>query len=153
MDYSWPGNVRELINAAEHICFSSEGRQRVELTDLPLNIQNASAPPAQAHTVEDKWLHRTINELEESGFALDMVRCCLEQLPSLPSSGWGRTRLRRVMQERGMPLTERAMKRMLGQFRKVGLVSIGRTKQGTCITRKGIRFLNQTKWDTIDETN
>lgn len=152
MDYSWPGNIRELINTAEYICFSSEGKQQVDWTDLPPNLQNSSLPLERASAAIDEWHHRIVEELEDRGFDLDIVRSCLQQLPIPPSCGWGRTRLRNFMEESGMPLTEGAIRRMLNCLREAGLVKIGHTRQGTLITTRGKRFLEQKNTNAISET-
>ena len=39
LSYNWPGNVRELENAIEH-AFVLCGRDRIEIQDLPRNLQD-----------------------------------------------------------------------------------------------------------------
>ena len=51
MAYSWPGNVRQLENAIERAVALSAGRQQVEVTDLPPEIQ-ASPEPLTSPVVE-----------------------------------------------------------------------------------------------------
>lgn len=145
INYHWPGNIRELFNCAEYICLSSEGRQQVELSDLPPNFQSDSLTQAKT-TLDDNTGHfPNADYLQDNGFSLDIVRCCLEQLPSAPNCGLGRIRLRNAMEASGIPLTEGAMKRMLNCLRDVGLIRIGHTKQGTLITKEGTHFLDQLK--------
>ena len=43
MTYGWPGNVRQLENAMERAVALSGGRNQVELSDLPNDIQRASS--------------------------------------------------------------------------------------------------------------
>jgi DNA-binding NtrC family response regulator len=43
MAYPWPGNVRQLENAIERAVALSAGREQIEVTDLPAEVQ--SAPP------------------------------------------------------------------------------------------------------------
>jgi two-component system response regulator AtoC len=43
MTYAWPGNVRQLENAMERAVALSGGRNQVELSDLPGDIQRASS--------------------------------------------------------------------------------------------------------------
>jgi DNA-binding NtrC family response regulator len=43
MTFGWPGNVRQLENAMERAVALSGGRLQVELTDLPGDVQQASA--------------------------------------------------------------------------------------------------------------
>jgi DNA-binding NtrC family response regulator len=41
MAYPWPGNVRQLENAIERAVAFSAGRQQIDITDLPGEIQQA----------------------------------------------------------------------------------------------------------------
>jgi two-component system response regulator HydG len=45
--YNWPGNVRELANVMEHAHVLAAG-ETIEVSDLPLRLQTASAKPALA---------------------------------------------------------------------------------------------------------
>jgi DNA-binding NtrC family response regulator len=45
MQFAWPGNVRQLENAVERAVALLGGRTRIELTDLPPDIQAAVAEP------------------------------------------------------------------------------------------------------------
>ena len=44
MAYSWPGNVRQLENAVERAVALGSGRQQIEATDLPPEIQSTPEP-------------------------------------------------------------------------------------------------------------
>jgi transcriptional regulator with PAS, ATPase and Fis domain len=41
MSFAWPGNVRQLENAVERAIALLGGRARIELTDLPPDVQSA----------------------------------------------------------------------------------------------------------------
>ena len=43
LNYNWPGNVRELENAIEH-AFVLCGRDRIEIQDIPRNLQEQTPP-------------------------------------------------------------------------------------------------------------
>ena len=51
MAFGWPGNVRQLENAMERAVALSGGRTQVELSDLPSDIQRATADDAMAGSV------------------------------------------------------------------------------------------------------
>lgn len=55
MAYSWPGNVRQLENAIERAVAISAGRTQIDVTDLPLEIQQAHEPalPSTVSLPED----------------------------------------------------------------------------------------------------
>ena len=45
MAYAWPGNVRQLENAVERAVAISAGRPQIDVTDLPVEVQQADEPP------------------------------------------------------------------------------------------------------------
>jgi transcriptional regulator of acetoin/glycerol metabolism len=51
--YRWPGNERRLDNAIEHASVMGEGPV-LEATDLPPQLTESHAPPADAATTEDR---------------------------------------------------------------------------------------------------
>ena len=55
MAYSWPGNVRQLENAIERAVAISAGRSQIDVTDLPVEIQQAQEPalPSTVSLPED----------------------------------------------------------------------------------------------------
>jgi transcriptional regulator with PAS, ATPase and Fis domain len=55
MAYSWPGNVRQLENAIERAVAMSAGRSQIDVTDLPVEIQQAqeAALPSTVSLPED----------------------------------------------------------------------------------------------------
>ena len=44
MAYQWPGNVRQLENAIERAVAFTAGRSQIDVTDLPIEIQQAQEP-------------------------------------------------------------------------------------------------------------
>jgi two-component system response regulator AtoC len=44
MAYQWPGNVRQLENAVERAVAFTAGRTQIDVTDLPIEIQQAQEP-------------------------------------------------------------------------------------------------------------
>jgi DNA-binding NtrC family response regulator len=76
MAYSWPGNVRQLENAIERAVALSGGREQIEVTDLPPEIQSAPEPaaspvvefpdagldlPAYLGSIEKELIHRALD--------------------------------------------------------------------------------------------
>jgi DNA-binding NtrC family response regulator len=47
MAYSWPGNVRQIKNVIERVIALTPGRQQIEVTDLPEEIQQATEQVAE----------------------------------------------------------------------------------------------------------
>jgi DNA-binding NtrC family response regulator len=48
MAYQWPGNVRQLENAIERAVAFTAGRSQIDVTDLPIEIQQAQEPTLSA---------------------------------------------------------------------------------------------------------
>jgi DNA-binding NtrC family response regulator len=67
MAYSWPGNVRQLENAIERAVAINIGRPQIDVTDLPVEIQQAE--PALPSTVS----------LPEGGLDLDVFIAHIER--------------------------------------------------------------------------
>ena len=141
--YSWPGNVRELINVAEYLRISAQASSTVEVEHLPRGLVEVSvnreespreAPVDAAETV--------LHDLQESSVPLASLSCLLAILRERRRLVSGRSSLMAEMLARSHFVTEGRMKRYLQILRGCDLVRIGRTKQGTVLTRKGEEFLD-----------
>ena len=51
MAYSWPGNIRQLENAVERAVAITAGRTQIDVTDLPIEIEQAQEEPASLSPV------------------------------------------------------------------------------------------------------
>jgi two-component system, NtrC family, response regulator PilR len=56
MAYTWPGNVRQLENAVERAVAMLAGRTRIEVTDLPPDLQGISAVTAPSLDLPEEGL-------------------------------------------------------------------------------------------------
>ena len=63
MAFQWPGNVRQLENAIERAVAMSAGRGQIDVTDLPMEIQQA----------QESVLASQVTPLPEEGIDLDGV--------------------------------------------------------------------------------
>lgn len=149
LDYHWPGNIRELINAAEYICFSSEERGQIELEDLPPYMFSSE----QDHTPRPSSGRTSIHELADdlSAFAgpSNLVFQCLKALQASP--GMGRLRLIEELKRGGIDVTEGKIRRVLTRLKSQGLISVGRTRQGATITKRGVSLFQLLMADRSSE--
>ena len=77
MAYSWPGNVRQLENAIERAVALSTGRNEIDITDLPPEIQalpQTAAPPFVDFPEDGLDLPAYLSSIER-----DLIRRSLER--------------------------------------------------------------------------
>jgi two-component system, NtrC family, response regulator AtoC len=68
MAYQWPGNVRQLENAIERAVAFTAGRSQIDVTDLPIEIQQAQEPALSS-----------VVSLPEDGMDLDIFVANIER--------------------------------------------------------------------------
>jgi DNA-binding NtrC family response regulator len=77
MAYRWPGNVRQLENAVERALAFSQGRNHIDVQDLPPEVQNQAAPAENG----DAWLPEDGIDFERyiEGVELSLIKRSLER--------------------------------------------------------------------------
>ena len=77
MAYKWPGNVRQLENAVERALAFSQGRNHIDVQDLPPEVQNSAAPADNG----DAWLPEDGIDFERyiEGIELSLIKRSLER--------------------------------------------------------------------------
>jgi DNA-binding NtrC family response regulator len=68
MAYPWPGNVRQLENTVERAVAFTAGRSQIDVTDLPIEIQQAQEPALSS-----------VVSLPEDGMDLDVFVANIER--------------------------------------------------------------------------
>ena len=99
MAYAWPGNVRQLENAVERAVALSAGRQQIELTDLPTEV-NVAPASTQAPFVD----------LPEEGLDLPAYLAAIERdliQRSLDRTGGNRNRAAELLHIKRTTLVEK----------------------------------------------
>ena len=106
MAFDWPGNVRQLENAIERAAALSSGRQQIEVTDLPPEVQASPEPvtnpavefpddgldlTAYLSSIERDLIHRSLERTHGNrNKAAELLRIkrttLVEKLKRLPSS-------------------------------------------------------------------
>lgn len=140
--YDWPGNIRELINTAEYIRYSSEGKTQVELSHLPDSMRASHEKSTRILLGKEKNdFHKLMSDLSKTNIISEIVYQFLQILNDRKKMGTGRNTLREELLKNNQVVTEGIIRRYLRTLNLKGLVSIGTTKQGTTITKKGEEFL------------
>ena len=142
LTYDWPGNIRELINTAEYICYSAEGKTQVELRHLPNSVRASHEKSTRILLGKEKNdFHKLMIGLSKTNSTPDIVYQLLQILNDRKKMGTGRNTLREELLKNNQVVTEGKIRGYLRTLNLKGLVSIGATKQGTTITKKGKGFL------------
>jgi two-component system response regulator AtoC len=105
MAYSWPGNVRQLENAVERASALSSGREQIEVSDLPPEIQTSPEP-----------ITSPIVEFPEEGLDMPAYLSSIEKdliQRSLERTGGNRNRAAELLKIKRTTLVEK-LKRLDG---------------------------------------
>jgi transcriptional regulator with PAS, ATPase and Fis domain len=134
--YTWPGNIRELFNIVDYVYYVSNGRELIDVQDIPHYIREQSheEPPPDGGAPESR-------RQAAPGGPITTSLQVLEALAAMGCENIGRGRLIGHLNQRGVGMTEHRLRRILYQLEKEGYLSIGQTKQGSTMTEAGIRYL------------
>ncbi|MFO7888133.1 MAG: sigma 54-interacting transcriptional regulator [Eubacteriales bacterium] len=123
--YSWPGNVRELRNIVEYLAYLSE--EEIMIENLPHNFNKV-----KEIGVEEK-------EDKISKVKIIILKILDEKL--IKKEKIGRKKLSKELEEKGVFLSEIEVRNQLVELQEKHLVSIGKGRQGTRITQKGMELI------------
>ncbi len=129
--YEWPGNMRELRNVARYMNYSSRGNDCISMEDVPVYIKNQ----VKADVSPD---HNGLNDirirLETQGDMAEIYSMmgAYERMPSL-----GRNKLVEEMNALHLFFTESKAKKYIRLMAHFGLITSGRTRQGSSLTAEG----------------
>lgn len=119
MKYHWPGNIRELVNVIEYLVNIKDDGDIIKVYDLPNYVR--------------KYLNNKKSQNNNYG---DNV---LEVLGILYEEGnLGRRKIVNLAKERGINISEYALRILLKQMEKDDLIKINKGAQGSIITEKGV---------------
>lgn len=135
--HDWPGNVRELESAAIH--FNA-------LSSLPAYLYQISAPPSPAseYSGQLQW------ETADQGTAVpaNQEEICQEILKIITHNtytfhGIGRIQLNGFLKNAGIKIGDSNLRSILKELSEKGLIEIGKGREGTRITKEGIREMKR----------
>ena len=142
LEYDFPGNVRELKNIADYLYVSNIDKDFIDLEDLPEQIiQNY-------HEKYKEYMDITNYEiieqhLDKNQIDLKDVYYILDLLTKEKSGGLGRYKMMSILKYNLNlnNITEGYLKKCQKVLSNLNLVCVGKTKQGTKITKEGTVFL------------
>ncbi|MGM0411404.1 MAG: sigma 54-interacting transcriptional regulator [Bacillota bacterium] len=135
--YEWPGNIRELKNCIEYISQLSQGKE-VKLSDLPYYLKKDSM-------VKDVGLVKKYKEeLKKEGEIKEFIFILKElYLADDLNKNIGRRKIAENAKINNIDLSAQMVRSRINILDEKGLVEIGKGRQGTLITEKGISFLEK----------
>lgn len=136
MGYDWPGNVRELENVIKYICTVCKNNIAT-IEDLP--------PEFLKPAYGGKYSRDCIETCLPYDYCSEETLFILKEIFAANKKGdtIGRQKLVMLSRQKNVNLTEAKIKTRLRQLEECNLVKRGKTKQGTFITREGIRLLQK----------
>ena len=125
--YNWRGNVRELKNCIEYMIYT--GGEILTIDDLPKNIYN-------------DIIKNTPNKIEPFPELSSIDRkIAIEIMGILRSKSIGRRSILKICLGRGYTVSENKIRNILDFLRHKGLLTCGKGRTGSFITKEGIQFL------------
>lgn len=136
--HDWPGNVRELESAAIH--FNA-------LSSLPAYLYQISAKPpypASEYSGQPQW--ETANQ--ETAVPANQEEVRLEILKIITHNtytyhGIGRIQLNGFLKNAGIKIGDSNLRSILKELSEKGFIEIGKGREGTRITKEGIREMKR----------
>lgn len=150
-NYSWPGNIRELENVVKYMCSIIPINETVSIHYLPVYLNRNKKMPVQNNgqttTSYQENFELILQELDNQGL-LKIFTLILQEIASFSAldKGLGRTTLaKRLQTYNNVKYLDHQLKKWFKTLTNLGLVSSGKTKQGTRITPLGQAFLEYLK--------
>ena len=135
--YDWPGNIRELKNCVEYVSQLAQG-DTVKLGDLPYYFLKDSI------TENIDIIKEYKNKLEKYGKINEFIFILKElYLAKQLDKNVGRRKIAQNAKMNNMELSSQMIRSRINIMEKLGLVNVGKGRQGTDITEEGIEFLNK----------
>ncbi|MCR1898893.1 sigma 54-interacting transcriptional regulator [Irregularibacter muris] len=138
--YSWPGNIRELENLIYYLDSIVE-KQRVTLRDLPEELIAQLTPFNELPQWEGEHASKNLFFVEKMDVYIEILKI-LERANRLDLK-IGRNKITEILKTKGLNFSTEQIRTKLNKLEELGLVDIGKTKQGTRINEKGKIFLKE----------
>lgn len=135
--YDWPGNVRELLNCVEYISQFVEG-DTIKVEDLPCYIFENNLSERLADLQKYKRMLNKKGEINEYIFILKEL-----YLAKQIGKNIGRRTIAQNAKTNNIDLSSQMIRGRINFLDKIGFVNVGKGRQGTKITEKGIKFLKK----------
>lgn len=138
MDYDWPGNVRELKNMIDFIALHRH-KPVIGREDLPYDMQCRQTEKSILSGQEVASIVLQLQSLAELALIRDILGVFKRNASAFGKVG--RARMQKELELQGIILSDGKMRTIIDHLGVLGLISKGKTKQGTVISNKGEQVL------------
>lgn len=139
LDYHWPGNIRELENVIQYLSHI------VDAVVLPehLLFRNARTAAPEVVNLRSQELESLYRSYVSKGF-LQEVKLVLQTMQQAPVAV-GRNYVCKQMKIAGLNITEQQLRYRMQLLKRDKLIAVGRGRQGSSVTQKGLEFIKYIK--------
>ena len=144
--YDWPGNIRELRATADYIFMLEELRENGKYNSKDIKVMlklylesNLEYQNSENHLYHSVSEQKIDIQLHQSSYISNDLLLILSAIKELEQQSLiaGRGSLSKLPKLQNIGLSETKVKTRLKKLEKMGLVSIGTTKQGVHLTQDG----------------
>lgn len=142
-DHDWTGNVRELENIINYINIVVD-EDKVEKFHLPKEFQKEYNRQKNISVNEEESKENELFARLEMYGELKEFLCILEIIKKAELRGqrYGRKRIAKKLQKKNIQLTSDMVRSRLKYLEELGLIKIGKTRQGNKLTELGEQAIN-----------
>jgi transcriptional regulator with PAS, ATPase and Fis domain len=138
MNYDWPGNVRELKNVIDFVALQ-KNKPIIELEDLPYDMQCKASENLSLSSQDISSILLQLQSLTDLSLIKDILNTFKKNSSTVGKIG--RNRMQKELENNGIALSDGKIRTIINHMGILGLVSTGKTKQGTVISNKGDQIL------------
>ncbi len=134
VNYFWAGNVRELRNMIEYSSMIAK-TNIINVQDLPYDIKSHQSAISMESADSSKkiYIHlKTLFNINQVDAVLEMIGDNKRHVRKL-----GRTKMLSILREYNPLISDRKLRTIFTHLENFGLITVGKTKQGTTLSEQG----------------
>lgn len=141
LKYDWPGNMRELRNVVDYMYHSALEKDLITIENVPAYIKNqVQINMFELGKEQFKELKRALEIKGDLREIAAVIEIYYQNKPV------GRNTLIECVKRKGIILSEGKAKKYINLLENLGLICIGKTKQGSLITEMGRNLYDYLKY-------
>lgn len=147
LSYGWPGNIRELQNVVKYLCSMVKLDEAVTFRHLPTymvrNEEKVLDSEIEAQKSFDKKTFQEVLLNIKKQNLLEPIIMILREIHSVSifNQGIGRQALHKNLEALDSDFPDHKIRKWIKMLEELGFIEVGRTRQGSKISREGEAFL------------